>query len=84
MTDPMPVTVASARRRHERWVLVVLVGLKLGTHLALANRYGRHGDEYYFIDCGKHLAFGYVDHAPMVPWFAGLSTALFYVHGEGR
>ena len=58
-------------------MLGVLVGLKLGVHLALAGRYGRHGDEYYFIDCGKHFAFGYVDHAPMVPWFAGVSTALF-------
>ncbi|MDH3844042.1 MAG: glycosyltransferase family 39 protein, partial [Myxococcales bacterium] len=50
---------------------------KLGIHLALATRYGRHRDEYYFIDCGQNLAFGYVDHAPLVPWLAGLSTALF-------
>jgi len=58
-------------------VTAVLVLAKLGTHLALATRYGRHRDEYYFIDCGQHLAFGYVDHAPLVPWVAGLSTALF-------
>ena len=58
-------------------VLAVLVLAKLGTHLALATQYGRHRDEYYFIDCGKHFALGYVDHAPLVPWIAGLSTTLF-------
>ena len=77
MKDPLLDTMARGERRHERVVLAVLVLLKLGVHLALATRYGRHGDEYYFIDCGKHLAFGYVDHAPMVPWLAGLSTTLF-------
>jgi 4-amino-4-deoxy-L-arabinose transferase-like glycosyltransferase len=73
----MRAEVASVRRRQEQVVLAVLVLAKLGTHLALAARYGRHRDEYYFIDCGKHLAFGYVDHAPMVPWLAGASTRLF-------
>ena len=68
---------ARTERGRERVVLITLVVLKLGMHLALAGRYGRHRDEYYFIDCGKNLAFGYVDHAPMVPWLAGLSTALF-------
>lgn len=45
-------------------------------HLALVNEYGYHGDELYFLDCGRHLAFGYVDHAPLVPWLARLSEAL--------
>ncbi|MCZ6807300.1 MAG: glycosyltransferase family 39 protein, partial [Deltaproteobacteria bacterium] len=61
----------------EAIVMAVLVVAKLGIHLALSTRYGRHRDEYYFIDCGQNLAFGYVDHAPLVPWLAGLSTALF-------
>lgn len=71
MGESMLVEGASVRRRHEQVVLVVLVLAKLGTHLALATRYGRHRDEYYFIDCGNHLAFGYVDHAPMVPGSRG-------------
>lgn len=57
--------------------MLVLVLLKLGLHLVLATQYGRHRDEYYFIDCGRHLAFGYVDHAPLVPWLARLSRTLF-------
>ena len=77
MGASMPAEVDRVRRTHEWAVLLALVAAKLGTHLALATRYGRHRDEYYFIDCGKHLAFGYVDHAPMVPWLAGASTRLF-------
>jgi 4-amino-4-deoxy-L-arabinose transferase-like glycosyltransferase len=77
MDDSTSPKIASTERRREGVVLLVLVFLKLGIHLALATRYGRHGDEYYFIDCGKHLAFGYVDHAPLVPWLAGLSTMFF-------
>jgi hypothetical protein len=77
MVAPTLRTNANAQRSQERAVLLALVLLKLGIHLALVTRYARHRDEYYFIDCGKHLAFGYVDHAPMVPWLAGLSTTLF-------
>jgi len=77
MVATLPPELANTRRTDARAVLVVLVLAKLGTHLALATRYGRHRDEYYFIDCGKHLAFGYVDHAPMVPWLAGLTTSVF-------
>jgi hypothetical protein len=50
--------------------------LELVVQLALVDRYGYHGDELYFLDCGRHLAFGYVDHAPLVPFLARLGEAL--------
>jgi 4-amino-4-deoxy-L-arabinose transferase-like glycosyltransferase len=31
----------------------------------------------YFIACGRRLALGYVDHAPLVPWIARASSELF-------
>ena len=60
--------------------LTVLAGLALFTlfvHLPVLTRYGYHHDELYFIACGRHLSVGYVDHAPLVPWIAWLSTTLF-------
>jgi 4-amino-4-deoxy-L-arabinose transferase-like glycosyltransferase len=47
-----------------------LAAIKIVLHLWLIERYGYHRDELYFIECGRHLAFGYVDHAPLVPWIA--------------
>ena len=57
--------------------IAVLCMIKMSVHLALSTRYGYHSDELYFIECGKHLAFGYVDHAPMIPWLARLAGTLF-------
>jgi hypothetical protein len=60
--------------------LALLAGLavfKVLLHLPVLTRYGYSNDELYFIACGRHLSFGYVDHAPLVPWVARLSTSLF-------
>lgn len=51
--------------------------LKLLMHLPVLHRYGYHHDELYFLACGKHLAFGYVDHAPLVPWIAAFADMVF-------
>ena len=39
--------------------------------------YGIFRDEFYYIACGQHLAWGYVDHGPIVALQARLATALF-------
>ena len=57
--------------------LAGLASLKLLVHLPVLGRYGYHHDELYFLACGHHLAFGYVDHPPLVPWIARLADTLF-------
>jgi 4-amino-4-deoxy-L-arabinose transferase-like glycosyltransferase len=46
-------------------------------HLLTANRYGYFGDEMYFMACGEHLAWGYVDQPPLIAVFAWLTRHLF-------
>jgi 4-amino-4-deoxy-L-arabinose transferase-like glycosyltransferase len=57
-------------------VVLSLCALKALVHLAFVNRYGYHGDELYFLECGRRLAFGYVDHPPLIPWIARLTDEL--------
>jgi hypothetical protein len=54
----------------------LVVGARLVLHLALANRYGYFRDELYFLDCGRHLDWGYVDHAPMIGLLSRIALLL--------
>ena len=73
------MTTPATTPRRARASLAVVAGLcavKVLVHLVLVNRYGYHGDELYFLECGRHLAFGYVDHPPLIPWIARLADEL--------
>ncbi len=50
----------------------------VAAHLAFAHRFGYYRDEFYFIDCAKHLAWGYVDQPPLAPFVAWLTGPLGY------
>ncbi|HEY6327276.1 MAG TPA: glycosyltransferase family 39 protein [Candidatus Cybelea sp.] len=47
-------------------------------HLAFCHRFGYYRDELYFIDCAKHLSWGYVDQPPLVPFYTWLTAPLGY------
>src|SRR6266446_8798657 len=49
----------------------------IALHVTFSDRYGYFRDELYYAACGQRLAWGYVDHAPLVAVIARLSRTLF-------
>src|SRR5437899_2128584 len=45
--------------------------------MAVADRYGWHRDELYYLASSRHLALGYVDYPPVTPLLARLDQAIF-------
>ena len=56
------------------WLIAVAY---VALQLAVVNRYGIFRDELYYLACGEHLTWGYVDHPPFVAVVAKLSRTLF-------
>jgi len=57
-------------------LLALLAGAKLLIHIAVSDRYGFFRDELYFLDCARHMDWGYVDHAPLIAVYAKISLLL--------
>lgn len=76
-TSPQPNSFRQALR-----LAMIFAAVKLAIHLA-TNLYTPHlgygllPDELYFIVCGRHLAWGYVDQGPMVALQARLAESIF-------
>ena len=52
----------------------------LALHLACGGNYGWFRDEMYFLACGRHLAWGYVDQPPLIALVSRLSFAISGLH----
>jgi Dolichyl-phosphate-mannose-protein mannosyltransferase len=61
-----PVESTSDARPGEWALLGGLSFLLFSAHMLVAGRYGYFVDELYYIACSKHLAWGYVDQAPLI------------------
>lgn len=57
-------------------VVLAFTAIKLAVHLYASGSYGYFRDELYFIACGRHLAWGYVDHPPLIALYARIGELL--------
>jgi 4-amino-4-deoxy-L-arabinose transferase-like glycosyltransferase len=67
------VAVERVKKIPVEWLIALVIGL---VHLTLAGRYDIFRNELYFIVCGRHPDFGFVDQPPLVPLLAA-ATQLF-------
>jgi len=74
-SDRPIITAEGFSKSQACWVWGIAAATAL-LHLAVAGRYGYFRNELYFIDCGRHPAFGYVDQPPLVPLLAA-ATQVF-------
>ena len=56
-------------------IVVAIALTKLLFHIYFNNRYGYFRDEFDYISCGDHLAWGYVDQPPLIPFLIHISRA---------
>ena len=76
MNDATKHGVAASWQKSASIAVLILALLKLLLHLLTSNSYGYYRDELYFLVCGFHLAWGYVDHPPLVPAVVALVSGL--------
>ena len=57
--------------------MAVAAAATLALHLYAGRQYGFFVDELYYLDCGRHLAWGYVDQPPLIALIARIARALF-------
>ncbi len=65
--------------RGARWAAWSVAGVVAIVHLLVAGQYDIFRNELYFIVCGRHPAFGYVDQPPLVPLLAA-ATQFVGIH----
>ena len=76
------VTTSASRRDEKSFLasgmaIVWAIALaKLLLHIYFNNRYGYFRDEFDYIACGNHLAWGYVDQPPLIPFLTRISIAV--------
>src|SRR5712671_7820972 len=59
--------------------MLIVVALALGKlvfHCIFNNRYGYFRNEFDYMSCGDHLAWGYVDQPPLIPFLIHICRAV--------
>src|ERR1043165_4934185 len=82
--EQMSVPRSSLKSNHAQFAFIssgmaavtAIAGGKLLLHCLFNNRYGYFRDEFDYLACGNHLAWGYVDQPPLIPFLARISRAV--------
>ena len=76
----IPSSQVHVERQHflaSGMLVVIAIGLaKLILHCVFNNRYGYFRDEFDYLACGQHLAWGYVDQPPLLPVLVRISRGV--------
>jgi hypothetical protein len=57
--------------------VLAISAFSFALHMIFNNRYGYFRDEFDYIICGRHLAWGYVDQPPLVPVLSRMFIGVF-------
>src|SRR6202163_3664018 len=82
MASTSTLTSAADERDQPSFVaggLLIVLGIsvaKLLFHCYFNNRYGYFRDEFDYMACGDHLAWGYVDQPPLIPFLIHVCRAV--------
>ncbi len=81
MTDTsfQPSAPASENKSFLANGLLIVIAIALGKflfHCYFNNRYGYFRDEFDYMACGNHLAWGYVDQPPLIPFLIHICRAI--------
>ena len=57
-------------------IILAISVVKLLFHCYFNNRYGYFRDEFDYMSCGDHLAWGYVDQPPLIPFLIRVCRAV--------
>jgi 4-amino-4-deoxy-L-arabinose transferase-like glycosyltransferase len=57
-------------------IVLAIAFVKLLLHCVFNNRYGYFRDEFDYLACGDHLAWGYVDQPPLLPFLVRVSRVV--------
>src|SRR6267143_1902971 len=57
-------------------IVLAIAVVKLVLHCVFNNRYGYFRDEFDYLACGDHLAWGYVDQPPLLPLLVRVSRVV--------
>jgi len=73
-TQPSQSLSNSASLDRSVYILAVLAVV---VHFLFNSKYGYFRDELYYAACGEHLAWGYVDHAPLIALASRVTRSIF-------